>query len=84
MNSYIGIDYKNTVSDHPEVTNIHGKPTTQALLNLQKEIRANAVSVHTALGGGKYGHLGLVCEVEVYADINDTSPYVRPTNPEVI
>ena len=81
MTNTRGIDYKNIVFDHPEVTKNHGQPTTQDVLTLQKEARANAGSVHTTLGGEQYGHLGLTCHDKEYAEIEDTQPYERPENP---
>ena len=48
---------------------------------LIKEVRANASSVHSDLGGGEDGHLALVCKPEVYATLAaETDPYVRLEN----
>ena len=80
MDNTRGIDYKNTFFEYPDVTKIHGEPTLGALLTLENEIKANAVSVHTNLGGGSHGHLGLVCSPTVYGTISATA-YNRPTNP---
>jgi len=46
------IDYKNNYFEYPELTRIHGLPTTTSLIELRDEIRANAQSVITTLGGG--------------------------------
>ena len=46
------IDCKTTHFEYPELTRIHGEPTTQNLITLQQEIRANAITAHTTLGGG--------------------------------
>jgi hypothetical protein len=35
-------------------------PTAEAVHNLREELYANAQSIHTELGGGQHGHLGLV------------------------
>ena len=53
------INYKNTHFEHPELTRIHGIPTTADLITLQHEVQANLSTVHTTLGGGYLGHLGL-------------------------
>jgi hypothetical protein len=45
---------------HPELTPIIGKPTAATLKHLKKEVYANARSVHSDLGGGLNGHLGIV------------------------
>ena len=46
------IDYKNNIFEIPELTKIHGEPSTATLLDLRNEIRCNAQSVTTTLGGG--------------------------------
>ena len=51
------IDYRNTLFQYPILTKIHGEPTAEAILKLAKEIKANARSVYSDLGGGKHGHL---------------------------
>eukprot|EP00957_Ditylum_brightwellii_P150764 11479416-Ditylum_brightwellii.AAC.1 len=53
------IDYKNNYFEYPELTPIHGEPTTTALLNLHSEVRFNTQLVDTMLGGGANGNLGL-------------------------
>jgi hypothetical protein len=45
---------------HPKLTPIIGKPTAATLKHLKKEVYANARSVHSDLGGGLNGHLGIV------------------------
>ena len=76
------IDYKNNVFEHPDLTRIVGEPTTASLITLQAEIRDNAQSVQTVLGGGEHGHLGLVCTNTAYrALIPGIDLYDRPTNP---
>ena len=84
MNSGRGIDYKNTCFDYPETNKIHREPTLGAIIELESQIDANAMSVHTSLGGGQHGHLGLVKRPERYADIEDTEPYQRPVNPGIL
>ena len=53
-------DYKKQFFEHPELTKIHHEPDTQNLIIIRNEVKANAMTVHTTLGGGAYGHLGLV------------------------
>ena len=84
MSTYKDHDFKNTHFEHPELTRIHGEPTTATLVTLQREIRANAQSIPTTLGGGFYGHLGLVCNETEYASIPNTTRYVKPTNPGML
>eukprot|EP00957_Ditylum_brightwellii_P212320 15367182-Ditylum_brightwellii.AAC.1 len=54
------IDYKNNIFKHPELTRIHGEPTTATLFALKNKVKANTQSIFSMLGGGQYGHLGLV------------------------
>ena len=45
---------------HPTLTKIIGKPSYATLSQLQKEIYANARTVHSTRGGGLNGHLAIV------------------------
>ena len=78
MKLQIDIDYKNNVFELPQLTRIIGEPSTATLIDLRNEIRCNAQSVTTTLGGGKYGHLGLVMSATAYQALPDTVPYLRP------
>eukprot|EP00957_Ditylum_brightwellii_P112042 8543527-Ditylum_brightwellii.AAC.2 len=53
------MDYRNTIFETVDLTKIHGEPTMAMLLTLQNELKANAHSVQSTLGGGNNGHLGL-------------------------
>ena len=81
MKYHQDIDYKNNVFEIPELTRIIGEPTTATLLELRNELRCNAQSVNTTLGGGQHGHLGLVTSDTLYASLPDTVPYERPAYP---
>ena len=74
-------DYKNTYFQHPSLTSIRGAPTYESLSIIYKEIKANANSVPTTLGGGNHGHLGLVITQTAYERIAPGTPYNRPANP---
>ena len=76
------IDYKNNQFEYPKLTRIIDEPTTATLIVLLKEVCANASSVHSNLGGGADGHLGLVCTPEVYRElVPNAEEYIRPKNP---
>ena len=47
---------------------------------MQLELKENAISVHSNLGGGNHGHLGLLMTDPHYTLIVNT-PYVRPVYP---
>jgi hypothetical protein len=44
------------------VTKIHGQPTSQDLTILVKEIIVILANIPTTLGGGTYGHIGIIME----------------------
>jgi hypothetical protein len=70
-----------TYFQHKVLTKIHGQPVYESLQTLTTEIKANAVSVPSTLGGGLYGHLGLIVSDERYATLANTVPWISPTNP---
>ena len=74
-------DYKNTYFQHPFLTSIRGESTYESLSTIYKEIKANANSVPTTLGGENHGHLGLVISPTAYDRIAPGTPYNRPENP---
>jgi len=70
-----------TYFQHKALTRIHGIPVFETLQVLFTEIKANAASVPTTLGGGLYGHLGLAVSDKKYATLANSSPWVTPVNP---
>ena len=74
-------NFKDTHFTFRELTRIPGEPNLETLLTLRAQIKANAFSVHSSLGGVKHGHLGLVVTDTVYASISNTVPYIRPSVP---
>ena len=78
------IDYKNNYFEYPELTRIHGEPKTASLIKIRNEMRTNAMTVPSELGGGTHGHLGLLCDAATYAAIPGTTPYIRPTTPGLL
>ena len=73
-------NYIETHFEYKELTKIHGEPTYETIKEIEKEIKANAKSVRSSLGGGNFGHLGLVLSPDQYALISPT-PFVRPDHP---
>ena len=74
------IDYINTSFEYPLLDKIHGQPTFTTLTRLKQQIKANAQSVSSDLGGGGHGHLGLVLSPTEYALVSNT-PYAIPAHP---
>ena len=54
------INYKENLFERANLTPIHGKQTFKTLHKLRNEIKANAKSVYSNIGGGAHVHLGLV------------------------
>jgi hypothetical protein len=72
---------KDTYFQHKLLTKIHGKPSYASLQVLHTELKANAGSVPSTLGGGLHGHLGLLLSATAYATLQPTIPWVSPANP---
>ena len=82
-NDYSLNSYRTTHFQYQTLDKIHGEPTLDTLLHLFKQLKINAQSVPTTLGGGQLGYLALVLSQEEYEDIPNTVPFDRPTNPGV-
>ena len=77
------IDYATTYFEKAVLTKISGRPDYKALHELFKELKANAASVMSDLGGGMYGHLGLLLTPVAYLRLTP-HPYVRPAMPAAL
>ena len=74
------VDYRNTVFKYPTLTRIHCKPTFEGVCRLHKELMVNAQTVHSDLGVGAHGHLGLVLSPRRYSLLSNAK-YVQPQHP---
>jgi hypothetical protein len=83
MSSIPSVNYRETFFPKPDLTRIIGIPTYEALHQMQLELKTNALSVHSNLGGAQHGHLGLLMTAAQYALVSDT-PYERPEHPGVL
>ena len=54
------INYKDTLFEQFYLSLIRGEPTFETLHKLRNEIKANAKSVYSNLGGGAHVQIGLV------------------------
>ena len=70
---------KDTYFQHKTLTKVHEQPHFESLRIILDELKANASSVPTTLGGGAYGHLGLLLTPARYASISNT-PFIAPAN----
>ena len=78
------INYVDNYFQIPVLTRIHGEPTFETLKNLRNQVKANAGSVSTHLGGGALGYLGLLLSPAEYNRIAPGTPFIRPGNPGVL
>ena len=69
-----------TLFERANLTPIRGKPTFETLHKVWNEIKANANSVYSNIGGGAHVHLVLLLTEVQYALISPT-PYFYPTHP---
>ena len=74
-------DYKNHFFEHPKLPKIHNEQETQSLVIIRNEIKVNAMTARTTLGGGAYGHLGLVLTPAQYEQVPNSTPYHKPEHP---
>ena len=84
MTSTSSVNYKDSYFEHPVLTMIRGGPTYETLHHLKNELKANASSVPTTLGGGNHGYLGMVLAPAEYHHILPNYPFTRLPNPGVL
>lgn len=65
----------------PQLTRISGEPDYTALNTLYKQIKANAKAIHSTLGGGANGHLGMVLTAAAYARVSPNTAWTIPAHP---
>jgi hypothetical protein len=75
-----GINYRENYFEFPELTKIHGEPSSESLYRLRNELMANAQSVYSNLSDEAHGHLALVITAAHYALLTN-QPSVRPVHP---
>ena len=72
------INYQETYFQHPTLMKIRGDPRYMSLAQLERECKANGMSVRSTLGGGTQGHLELVCSAPAYERVSPGTPFIRP------
>ena len=65
------------------VTKIHGQPTSHDLTILEKELIAILAGIPTALGGGSFGHVGVIMDETAYLTMTNCIAFENPANPGV-
>ena len=77
------VDYAASYFRCKTPTPIQGTPTYKALKRLKAELRANASSIESDLGGGDHGCLGLVLSDAECATVS-AIPFVAPAYPNAL
>ena len=75
-----GIDYPSIYFAFPNISPINGEPDADILIKFKNQLKANASSVPSNLGGGNHGHLGLVLSPQTYAMVSNI-PFDYPAHP---
>ena len=65
---------------HKTLTPIVGMPTYETIKDLHDKLSENACMVHSNLGNGKLGYLGITVKPEVYNTLSNVA-FVTPPNP---
>ena len=73
-------NYRQQYFQHSEVTPIRGKPTYESIYALHAQIKSNAASVPSVLGGGQHGYLGLCLSPVRYNQLS-LVPFILPADP---
>ena len=77
------VNYQETFLLKPDLIRIIGIPTYDNLHQMQLELKSNALYVHSNLGGGTHGHLGLLMNYTRYATLSSVV-YVCPVHPGIL
>ena len=77
------IDYVDTYFEFRVLTKIHGEPMYKTLKEMKNQLKSNACSVASDLGGGTHEHLGLLLTAAKYATTSAV-PYVCPVHPGIL
>ena len=72
---------KDTYFQHKMLTRIHGNPTFEPLRNIVFQLKANAAGTPSTLGGGMFGHLGLLLSDPIYTTLSNNVLFVIPQHP---
>ena len=73
-------NYRSEFFQFETLTPIQGEPDFASILKLKNEVKANAQSLPSTLGGGNHGYLGLVTTPVEYALVSNT-PFTKEPYP---
>ena len=78
------VNYKDSYFEHLILTGIRGEPTYETLHHLKNELKANAISVPTTLGGHNHRYLSMILTPAEYRRIAPTDPFTQLPNTGVL
>ena len=81
-NNTFHLDFKKTYFPHPVLDNCSGEPTIEGILRVTMQLKQNAASVPTTLGG-QQRYLVLIITTDQWNSIPSTAPFVKPVDPGV-
>ena len=59
--------------EYPELTKIHREPNNLTILDMTKELKANAQSQRSEIGGGHYGYLSVIIPEATFLTLPNTA-----------
>ena len=68
---------------YPSIDQEPGCPTYVIISEVHKKLKTNSASVHSNLGGGQHGLLGLTLQDRTYTTLTGV-PFILPTNPGTV
>ena len=77
------VKYCETFFLKPDITRIFGIPTYDAFHQIQLELKTNALSAHSNLGGATNRHLVLLITNTKYYTLSNV-PHVRTVHPSIL
>jgi len=63
------------------IARVQGEPSYKSIKQVKKLIIENAAAIHTNLGGGNLGYIGLVVSPAKYLIISGGTPFIPHPNP---
>ena len=84
MSATSNTNFRDLYFEHKDLTRIIGEPTFSTLHLMILELKANASSVSSTLGGGQHGYIGVILSPVTYATLAPMQPFVPPIHPGVL
>ena len=70
--------YRDLYFEQKKLSRISGEPSFTSLQQVLLELKANALSVPSQLGGGAYGFIGIIIFDPTYATLALMTPLITP------